>query len=229
MAIKHLFFDLDHTLWDFNKNSKETLSELFDELSLSTIIPTFIAFYDKYLEINEELWDLYRQDKITKDVLRSVRFKRAFKCFGVENEELANELGDKYIQRCPLKGNLFADCHSVLENLQSKYILHIITNGFEEVQAVKMSSSNLDDYFTKIITSEGAGVRKPNPRIFEYAFKTSGAKPSESVMIGDSLEVDCIAAEKMGMQAVFFNPERKSENKKVSYEITHLKELLEIF
>jgi len=229
MAIKHLFFDLDHTLWDFNKNSKETLFELFDELSLSTRISSFIAFYDKYIEINEELWDLYRKDKITKDVLRSVRFKRAFKCFGIEDESLAIELGNKYIQRCPLKGNLFADCHSVLESLQSKYLLHIITNGFEEVQEVKMRSCNLDDYFTEIITSEGAGVRKPNPRIFEYAFETSGAKPSESVMIGDSLEVDCIAAEKMGMHAVFFNPEKKFENKKVSYEIAHLKELLEIF
>lgn len=229
MAIKHLFFDLDHTLWDFNKNSKETLLELFDELSLSSRISSFIAFYDKYIEINEELWELYRKEKITKAELRSVRFKRALKCFGVEDEKLAIELGDKYIQRCPLKGNLFADCHSVLESLQSKYILHIITNGFEEVQEVKMSSCNLNDYFTEIITSEGAGVRKPNPRIFEYAFETSGAKPSESVMIGDSLEVDCIAAEKMGMQAVFFNPEKKLENKKVSYEIAHLKELLEIF
>jgi putative hydrolase of the HAD superfamily len=229
MAIKHLFFDLDHTLWDFNKNSKEILFELFDELSLSTRISSFIDFYDKYIEINEELWDLYRKDQITKAELRSVRFKRALKCFGVEDEELAIELRNKYIQRCPLKGYLFADCHSVLESLQSKYILHIITNGFEEVQEVKMSSCNLNDYFTEIITSEGAGVRKPNPRIFEYAFETSGAKPSESVMIGDSLEVDCIAAEKMGMQAVFFNPEKKLENKKVSYEIAHLKELLEIF
>jgi len=229
MAIKHLFFDLDHTLWDFNKNSKETLLELFDELSLSSRISSFIAFYDKYIEINEELWELYRKEKITKAELRSVRFKRALKCFGVEDEKLAIELGDKYIQRCPLKVNLFDDCHSVLESLQSKYILHIITNGFEEVQEVKMSSCNLNDYFTEIITSEGAGVRKPNPRIFEYAFETSGAKPSESVMIGDSLEVDCIAAEKMGMQAVFFNPEKKLENKKVSYEIAHLKELLEIF
>lgn len=229
MEIKHLFFDLDHTLWDFNKNSRETLSELFSELALSTRISSFIDFYDKYIEINEELWDLYRNDQITKEELRAVRFNKAFRYFGFEDENLAVELGDMYIQRCPLKGNLFEDCHSVLEYLQSKYILHIITNGFEEVQAVKMSSCDLEGYFTEVITSEGAGVRKPNPKIFEYALQTSGAKPSESVMIGDSLEVDCIAAEKMGMRAVFFNPEKKSENKKVSYEIAHLKELLDIF
>ena len=229
MDIKHLFFDLDHTLWDFSKNSKETLFELFEDLSLSTWISSFTAFYDKYIEINDELWDLYRKDKITKLEMRLIRFSRTLEYFGVEDESLALELGDKYIQRCPLKGYLFADCHLVLENLQSKYTLHIITNGFEEVQAVKMSSSNLDDYFTEVITSEDAGVRKPNPRIFEYAFNVSGAKPSERVMIGDSLEVDCIAAEKIGMQAVFFNPEKKLENKKVSYEIAHLKELLEIF
>lgn len=229
MDIKHLFFDLDHTLWDFSKNSKETLFELFEDLSLSTWISSFTAFYVKYIEINDELWDLYRKDEITKLEMRLIRFSRTLEYFGVEDEALALELGDKYIQRCPLKGHLFADCHRVLENLQSKYTLHIITNGFEEVQAVKMSSCNLDDYFTEVITSEDAGVRKPNPRIFEYAFNVSGAKPSESVMIGDSLDVDCIAAEKIGMQAVFFNPEKKLENKKVSYEIAHLKELLEIF
>ena len=229
MAIKHLFFDLDHTLWDFKKNSKETLFELFNEFSLSNRIPSFKCFYNKYIVINDELWDLYRNDKITKAQLRSLRFKRALKSFGIEDEMLAIQIGEKYIKRCPLKGNLFADCHFVLGILQSKYILHIITNGFEEVQEVKMNSSNLRNYFTEVITSEGAGVRKPNPRIFEYAFKISGAKPSESVMIGDSFEVDCIAAEKMGMQAVFFNPDKKLENEKVSYEIAHLKELLEIF
>lgn len=227
--IKHLFFDLDHTLWDFDKNSKETLQELFVELSLSDRISSFIDFYDKYIEINEELWDLYRNDQITKAKLRSVRFNETLKYFGINDNSLAEEIGEKYILRCPLKGNLFEDCHSVLKYLQSKYILHIITNGFEEVQTVKMSSCDLEDYFTEVITSEGAGVRKPNPKIFEYALKTSGAKPSESVMIGDNLEVDCIAAERMGMQAVLFNPEKKTLNKKVSYEIAHLKELLEIF
>jgi putative hydrolase of the HAD superfamily len=231
MQVQHLFFDLDHTLWDFNKNSKETLCELFDEYNLSERIPSFISFYDKYIEINERLWGLYRDEKITKVKLRSVRFNDTLKYFRVEDEELAREIGEKYIQRCPLRGNLIDGCHQVLKKLQSNYTLHIVTNGFEEVQAVKMSSCNLDDYFTCIITSESAGARKPNRKIFEYALAKSGAKQSESIMIGDSLEVDCISAEEMGMKAVFFNPDgnRNIENKKVSYEVAHLKELLDIF
>ncbi len=229
MKIKHLFFDLDHTLWDFNKNSQETLLELYHEFDLGSILPSFKEFYTKYIEVNDHLWDLYRNRKITKESLRTIRFLKTFLFFEVDNNALAERLGNAYVHRGPYKSNLFPQCHEVLVYLKSKYSLHIITNGFEEVQAVKMQSSNLNQYFTHIITSEKAGVTKPNPQIFEYALSAAKANAAECIMIGDHIEVDCIAAEKLGIKAVHFNPNKLFTNKKVSYEIAHLKELIDLF
>tara|TARA_B110000967_G_C18842273_1_gene540034 strand:+ start:695 stop:1390 length:696 start_codon:yes stop_codon:yes gene_type:complete len=229
MKYKHIFFDLDHTLWDFNKNAHETLTELYRDLKLSSYFPSFSVFYSKYIEINDELWDLYRDNKISKESLRTVRFENTFKFFGIDNFELAQTLGNEYVRIGPYKSNLFEDCHEVLTKLKSNYKLHIITNGFEEVQSIKMKSANLNQYFDQIITSEKAGVTKPHAQIFEYALAAAKAMASQSVMVGDNFEVDCIGAEKSGFTSVFFNPQNLKQNKKVSYEITHLKELLGLF
>jgi len=229
MKVKHIFFDLDHTLWDFNKNSKETLFELYDELSLHNHLPSFIEFYNTYIEINEGLWDMYRRKEITKNSLRTVRFAKTFESFTIVNSVLAEKLGDEYVLRGPYKSNLFEGCHEVLSYLKSKYQLHIITNGFEEVQVVKMNSSNLNQYFEQVVTSEMAGVTKPDPQIFKHALALAHAKSTESIMIGDNMEVDCIAAEEEGFRSVYFNPQKVVQNKKVSYEIAHLKELIDLF
>lgn len=226
MNIKHIFFDLDHTLWDFNKNSKETLAELYTELNLSNYLPSFIDFYNKYLEVNDALWDLYRKNMISKEVLRTVRFLNTFKYFNFFNSELAETLGNEYVARSPHKSNLFEGCHEVLIQLKLKYTLHIITNGFEEVQLIKLRSANLTQYFSHIITSEMAGVTKPNPQIFEHALNAAKAKPDESIMIGDNFEVDCVGAEKLGIKAVFFNPHNIKHSESVSFEIRHLKDLM---
>ena len=151
MKIKHLFFDLDHTLWDFNKNAQETLTELYNELLLSDHFPSFIAFYTKYIEVNDSLWDLYRKKLITKASLRSIRFIRTFEYFDLYNVALAETLGNEYVRRGPYKSNLFPSCHEVLADLKSRYHLHIITNGFYEVQTVKMQYSNLNQYFIEKI------------------------------------------------------------------------------
>ena len=229
MKIKHIFFDLDHTLWDFNKNAEETLSELYEEFNLSDFFPSFSEFHNTYIEINERLWDLYRNKKISKANLRTVRFNDTFEYFNLHEPNLANKIGNEYIRRGPYKSHLFPSCHETLSYLKSKYCLHIITNGFEEVQTVKMESSNLHQYFDQIITSEKAGVTKPHSQIFEYALVASGAIASESIMIGDNFEVDCVGAENNGISAVYFNPDKMVQNKKVSYRIAHLKELLELF
>jgi len=229
MKVTHIFFDLDHTLWDFNKNAVETLSELYSELNLGDHLPSFLEFYSKYIEVNESLWDLYRNKGITKASLRTVRFTETFKYFNIDNPSLAEDLGNEYVLRGPYKSHLFPACHEVLSDLKSKYNLHIITNGFEEVQAVKMATSNLTQYFNQIITSEKAGVTKPHSKIFEYALAAAGAKASESIMIGDNFEVDCLGAENVGIAAVYFNPDKLIQNKKVSYEIAHLKELIDLF
>jgi len=110
MKIKHIFFDLDHTLWDFNKNAQETLSELYHELELGSFLPSFKEFYDQYIEVNEGLWDLYRNKEITKESLRTVRFVKTFQYFNIQNDSIANVLGNEYISRGPYKSNLFPFC-----------------------------------------------------------------------------------------------------------------------
>ena len=124
------------------------------------------------------------------------------------------------VLRGPYKSNLFEGCHEVLSYLKSKYQLHIITNGFEEVQVVKMNSSNLNQYFEQVVTSEMAGVTKPDPQIFKHALALAHAKSTESIMIGDNMEVDCIAAEEEGFRSVYFNPQKVVQNKTIHSDIT---------
>lgn len=230
MPVKHLFFDLDHTLWDFKRNSEETLLSIYQKYQLSKYSGvSFELFYKRYIEINEALWSLYRKNEISKENLRSVRFAKTLLSFGIDDEELATKIGDAYIRQCPSKGYLFDSCHQVLQELSSRYTLHIITNGFLETQKVKMQSCDLNKYFDVFVTSEHARARKPNPQIFEYALSKADALPEESIMIGDDIDIDCIPAESLGMQSVWFNPSKMISNKKVSYKIAHLQELLVLF
>ena len=208
--IKHVFFDLDRTLWDFDANSNETLNELFIEFKLEEKLNCKAeTFINSYQRINEECWALYRDGKITQADLRGSRYNLTFAEFGYDNRELADEVGTKYIEVCPQKTKLFDGTHDVLELLSKKYKLHIITNGFEEVQHIKMRCSDLAKYFNVIMTSQKAGVKKPDEKIFLQALSDADAKASESVMIGDDLPVDVYGAQKVGMQAILFDPHRK--------------------
>ena len=154
---KHIFFDLDHTLWDFNKNSSETLEELFELYSLKELgIHAFEDFIKMYRKVNDEKWDLYRKGEINKQELRATRFHDTLLSFEIDHPELAAQIDHDYIQKSPHKTNLFPHTHDVLKYLSKKYVLHIITNGFSEVQVIKMSASGLHTYFRYKITSEEA-------------------------------------------------------------------------
>ena len=226
MDIKHIFFDLDRTLWDFETNAYETLSELYESHSLEEKgIPNVDEFINNYKLHNERLWELYREGKVEKEVLRSSRFRITLEEYGIKDERLASELGDQYIQKCPLKTNLFPFTHEVLDYLKSKYHLHIITNGFEEVQYVKLEKSNLLSYFEQVVTSEQVGVKKPNPEIFKHALVKAFCKPEESIMIGDDLPVDVLGAKSVGMNQVYFNPNKENHQEEITCEISCLSEL----
>ncbi len=227
---KHLFFDLDRTLWDFEKNSHEVLLELYQHYDLLTkgIVDSKV-FIERYKHHNEKLWDLYRQNKIEKDKLRDERFKITLDEFGINSPELAANLGEDYVAHCPKKTNLFPYVHSTLNYLKERYALHIITNGFEEVQYQKLENSNLIDYFEQIITSEQAGFKKPSQQIFKFSMLKAFAKPSDSLMIGDDLHADILGAKDIGMAQVFFNPlKHEHSNSEITYEINCLSELEEI-
>jgi len=227
---KHLFFDLDRTLWDFEKNSNEVLLELYQHYDLLTkgIVDSKV-FIERYKHHNEKLWDLYRQNKIEKDKLRDERFKITLDEFGINSPELAANLGEDYVAHCPKKTNLFPYVHSTLNYLKDRYALHIITNGFEEVQYEKLENSNLIDYFEQIITSEQVGFKKPSLQIFKFSMLKACAKPSDSLMIGDDLHADILGAKDIGMAQVFFNPlKHEHSNSEITYEINCLSELEEI-
>jgi putative hydrolase of the HAD superfamily len=207
MNIKHIFFDLDHTLWDFETNSNKTFSYIFERNKLQL---NFDAFIEVYQPINFRYWKLFREDKVNKADLRYGRLREAFDAIGYKvNDEMIHLLSEEYITFLADHKALFDNALDILDYLKPQYSMHIITNGFEEVQIRKLRNSNLSPFFDQVITSEKVGVKKPNPVIFEYALEIAGADAHESVMIGDNFEADIIGAMEVGMQAIFckFNGE----------------------
>lgn len=228
--IKNIFFDLDRTLWDFEKNSRLVLEEIFCEFNLKEkICVQKEVFINEYKKINETLWNQYRVGKIKKEFLRNSRFKQTLELFNCHDESLSIEISDYYVKECPKKKNLFPNTIKILDYLKNKYNLHIITNGFEEVQTIKLKSSGLSDYFDQIITSEKIGVKKPDPKIFSFALTSAKANKENSIMIGDDLKVDILGAENFGIRAVYFNPDMNIHNEKISFEIKNLDELISLF
>ena len=229
MEIKHLFFDLDRTLWDFEKNSHNELNCLFNQYKLHqrgiSLPNEFIKIYKK---INEDCWERYRNNKLTKEKLRVERFDLTLSFFGINDSDLASRIGDDYVLNSPYRTNLIAGAIELLDYLCGKYILHIITNGFEEVQHIKMAQSKLAKYFDQIITSEAAGAKKPNPLVFKYAIIKSGASLDNSLMIGDDLNTDIIGAINFGMKSIYFNPNFKTHQFTVWNEVSSLLEIKNI-
>ena len=226
--ITDVFFDLDRTLWDFEKNSKETLWELFYEYELPHYgIPDFEEFYKVYLRVNEECWELYRQDKISKKFLRSQRFYLTFQEFEIMNRSLSQRIGEEYIDKSPMKRSLIEGTLEVLDYLHANYKLHIITNGFEEVQFTKINNTGIRTFFDKIITSERAECRKPNPKIFQFATQLAKTKAENSIMIGDDFAIDAKGALNAGFAAGFwFEPSLEKE--KELQDVIHIRELSEL-
>src|SRR5476649_953601 len=166
---KHLFFDLDHTIWDFDKNAEETLYELYDVYRLSEIgLPSAALFIETYTRNNHRLWADYHTGKITKAELRETRFKKTFLDLGVHPDLIPSSFEDDYVQLCPTKTNLFPHAHETLGYLQSKYTLHLISNGFRESSEMKIGRTGIGKYFQHVIISEIVGVNKPDKAIFEY-------------------------------------------------------------
>jgi putative hydrolase of the HAD superfamily len=221
-SIQHIFFDLDHTLWDFEKNSQLAFARIFDANYPHIHLDDFIA---AYMPINKACWQLYQVDQMSHDELRYQRLKQSFDALAVAiSDHEINQIATDYIHYLPDFNHLFDDAHEVLRYLQSNYHLHIITNGFAEVQYRKMHQSNLTPYFKTITNSELAGAKKPNPIIFEHALQVASATKSNSVMIGDSLDADVLGALDFGMQVVFFNP----LNEAAAADICQINQLIDL-
>ncbi len=227
-SIKHIFFDLDHTLWDFDRNSAEALKEIYFELELNQEIESLTAFIKTYKEINAVYWHKYNHGKVTKSQVRTGRFLDTLKRFNLSNiPKKAEKLGNLYVQRSPNKTHIFPNVHETLTYLKSKYNLHIITNGFKEIQHLKLNNCDLTKYFDLILCSEEVGVNKPNPLVFKTALKKVNAKANESLMIGDNPETDILGAQNSGFQTILFNPHKIDHGVK-SVEIQGVNELISI-
>lgn len=225
---KHLFFDLDHTLWDTDKNSAESLSELYHELELSNHgLPSFDKFLECYRSHNERLWGLYSDNKIGRDAVRVNRFRYTLEDFSIHNYNLANLLSDEFVKRTPYKPHLIADTLHVLNNIAGKYQMSIITNGFKESQAIKMQHSGIGNYFEHLFISEEVGFNKPDVRIFEHALEKAGVTSEEALMIGDTYDTDITGARAANIDQVYFK-ETPSEDQEATYVISRLSHLLEI-
>ena len=231
MPYKDLFFDLDHTIWDFELNSKETLWDLHLKYELEAKgINNFDEFYSIYSVHNHRLWDRYSKGFIKQEELRWKRIYLSLLDYKIADEALSKEMSVDYLTILPDKKNLFPYTIEILEYLKNKdYTMHLITNGFESVQFKKIKNSNLADYFTEVITSEASNSLKPNKEIFEYALKISNANLKTSIMIGDNESADIQGAINVGMDSIFVNHLQIQPTVPATHTITHLKELENIF
>ena len=220
-----IFFDLDHTLWDFEKNSALTFDFIFKELNLSIDLKDFLNHYDP---INHYYWKLYRENKISQEELRFNRLAKTFETlkFDIAHAQI-NQIAALYIEKLSTFTHVFEGAHELLQNLSKDYRLHIITNGFESVQHYKLANSGLQPYFEFTFTAEKVGFKKPHPKIFETAIQETQARVEHSLMVGDSLEADIEGALQCGMHAVHFNSHNESEHDKcpIVYSLNELNQM----
>lgn len=223
---RHIFFDLDDTLWDFKRNSSEALHELYHHFILKNVgIESPDYFIKVYQERNIMMWEQYRLGAIDKETLRSKRFELTFWDMGIDTALVPRGMPEHYLSTLASKHYLYPFALEVLEYLKEKYSLHIITNGFSEVQHIKLNSSKIDRFFQQLIISDEIGMKKPDIKIFQHALEKANATAEESIMIGDGLDVDIAGARNAGMDQVFFNPEMIAHNHQVTQEIKSLEEL----
>ena len=223
-GIKNIFWDLDHTLWDFDKNSDLTIKKI---LKLNQINIDYKVFLKEYHPINRKYWDMYRQNKVSKPDLRFYRLYDTFKKINYDiTDNLINKMAEDYIIHLSDYNYLIPNAALVLEKFSMKYDMHIITNGFKNVQLKKLKKSGLNKYFKTLTISEDIGVQKPNEKIFLHALSNASAEIKNSIMIGDNYNADILGAKNIGMKSIYFNFHKK--NSLNSKEIIVIDDLIEL-
>lgn len=225
----HLLFDLDHTLWDYDANAKETIVDLYDKHELGAL-GFFSAekLTDEFFATNQYLWKEYNAGRISKYYIRNQRFGIVFSNLGMPEKYFPRDFDKDYVYSCPQKTNTIPYAFEVLDILKTKYPLHIITNGFNDVQALKLEQSGLKGYFEEIVTSESCGAKKPSKQIFDYTLKRISASQEDCLMIGDNLQADILGAKNAAIDQVYFNPEKIGHTESITHEIICLRELIPI-
>ncbi len=225
-VVTDIFFDLDHTLWDFDKNSKLTFQKIFKELKITIDLDGFLKIY---MPINLEYWKLYREEKVSKEELRYQRLRKSLDASGTMiNDRQIEEISEAYIAYLSSFNHVISGAVDVLEYLRPNYKLHIITNGFEEIQEKKLRNADIRKYFQVVVNSEMAGVKKPNPRIFQMALERAGVPAPKSLMIGDSLEADVLGAQQLGFHTLHFNSKKEETHNycRIIHQLDEIKRFL---
>ena len=223
---KHLFFDIDNTLWDFDNNSKIVLGSIFDRFELHRRgVKTKNIFVNTYKKVNKNLWLKYRDGILSKEVLRYKRFLKTLETLNIKDKNLSERIGEFYVSHSPIQKKLMPGAKDVLFKLSLYYNLHIITNGFKEVQFIKLKNSNIYNFFDNIVVSEDIGFLKPNQKIFSYALEICNAKKHESLMIGDDIISDIQGARDFGIDQVFYNYKFLNQDFQATHVISNLVEL----
>ena len=209
MAYKNLFIDLDDTLWDIHLNGRECLEEIYHDYGYEQFYPSFEDYYNVYMPVNHHLWALYRQGEIKKEELIVERFLAPVRSFGINDPAYAKRLSDDFLERTTRKTGLIEGTMALLDYLKPRYRMHILSNGFREVQYKKIENAGLRPYFDKIILSEDAGINKPHAGMFTYALKNSNSRRDQTIMIGDSWEADIVGAYQSRIAQIWFNPQKE--------------------
>lgn len=225
---QHLFFDIDRTLWDYETNAIETLKDIFYLRKLNNYNIELDAYLNEFYYWNDLYWEQFMNGSVDKETLRDERFVKTLLAFNINDRSLALQLSTDYLEISPTKTKLFPKVEETLEYLSHKYKLHIITNGFNEVQFKKLKYSGIEHYFEKVVTSDSVGYRKPNKKIFEYALSSVNARKPESLMIGDNWDIDILGAKEFGIDQVYFNPNRIKHTETATFEIYEIDELMKI-
>ncbi len=230
--VKHIFFDLDNTLWDTDRNSKLTLQQMYKEMEVEEKYQlNFSDFFIDYYERNESLWALYRQEKVTKQDILDQRFKKTFQKFGVEDKSIYNYFDDHFLDRVVENNHLIDNAIETLDYLSVKgYKLHVVSNGFIQPTERKVNDTPIKDYVLTVTSGEEINKRKPAKEVFELGMKKANANPEESSFIGDDWEADALGSERVGMFPVFFNYKKEEKYKQNGFPIINdLLELKNIF
>jgi putative hydrolase of the HAD superfamily len=226
---RHIYFDLDRTLWDYDNNSAEALREIYDQYQLAPVFASFEAFHSAFAKYNDQLWEDFREGRVPKNELRIRRFGLTLEEFGRTDTELATQLNKSFLNVSPRKTRLLPGAIDILEYLRGKrYKLYIITNGFTHIQRLKTEGSGLSPYFERMFTSDNVSAHKPHREMFARAVTWGNARKADCLMVGDDLQVDIIGARNYGMDQVYYNPQQVPHNEKVTFEIKELSELKNI-
>ncbi len=227
---RHLFFDLDHTLWDFDKNSETVLQKLFVDFDLPARgITDFKPFFEAYKIHNNRMWERFRNGFMKREDLRWKRLWHTLLDFKIGDAKLANAMSEAYLELLPAQTLLHPFAKELLAHCNERYTMHLITNGFEKTQWMKLHNSGIASFFKEVITSEKCNRPKPHREIFDYALQVSNACAADSIMIGDALDIDILGAENAGWDQVFYNPSKLLHNRKPTYEVACFSELMKVF